>query len=236
MNQSRLLIADQDIKYGDDLYGFLKRSGWIILLATTSDQVYECLQKQSPDVLVMEVSLKPNSGREVVRSMRHKDNWTPVTLVSSINDATEKAIALEEGADDYIEKPFNNFEFAARVKALLRRSLQAKKMTDEPAFMISDNLVLNLKGNSAFVNETEIRLTAKAYDLLEYLMRHSGQLLSREQILTAVWGWEFSGESRAIDVRIAELRRNLKDNSRKPKFIESIHGKGYKFIAEVMFR
>jgi DNA-binding response OmpR family regulator len=171
-------------------------------------------------------------GREVLRRMRKAGNWTPVILLTQVGDPAERAVALDEGADDYLNKPFEPYELLARMKAVLRRSRSGKPLAASRRLR-SGTLELDRLTRRAILRGKEVALTAKALSVLEYLMLHPSEVCSRERLLDAVWGWDYPAATRAVDVRIAELRRALNDDSDSPHFLETLIGQGYSFIGRV---
>jgi DNA-binding response OmpR family regulator len=176
----------------------------------------------------------PNlDGREVLRRLRREENWIPVILLTQVGDAGERAMALEEGADDYLNKPFEPQELVARIRAVLRRVQPGQPPLTATWVLNSGPLRLDRRARRASLDGRELGLTPKALILLEYLMTHPEELLSRDRLLDVVWGWEVAVASRAVDARIAELRRALRDDAERPAFIETVPGLGYRFIGLV---
>jgi DNA-binding response OmpR family regulator len=182
---------------------------------------------------VMDVLMPRMDGRESLRRMRQAGNLTPVILLTQVGEATERAMALEEGADDYINKPFEPHELVARIRAVLRRVQVGKPPISTAWILISRDLHLDRRTRRITFRGKELSLTPKGLLLLEYLMTHSDEVISRERLLEVVWGWEKNVASRAVDARIAELRRALEDSADNPTYIETSAGAGYRFIAKV---
>jgi len=172
-------------------------------------------------------------GRELLRSLRGENNWIPVILLTQVGEAFERAMALEEGADDYINKPFEPHELVARIRAVLRRAKPGRPPLAAAWQLKCGDLSIDRKARRAHVQGEEINLTPKAFVLLEYLITHPDELVTRERLLDVVWGWDYPVGSRAVDTRIAELRRALDDDASEPRYIETIPGQGYRFIAAV---
>jgi len=172
-------------------------------------------------------------GRELLRSLRQNDNWIPVILLTQVGEAFERAMALEEGADDYINKPFEPHELVARIRAVLRRAKPGKPPLSAAWQVSCGDLIFDRRARRAYLHNEELNLTPKALLLLEYLMTHPDELVSRERLLDVVWGWDYPVGSRAVDTRVAELRRTLGDDASHPRYIETVPGQGYRFAADV---
>jgi DNA-binding response OmpR family regulator len=172
-------------------------------------------------------------GREVLRRLRAEGHWNPVVLLTQVGAAGERAMALEEGADDYLNKPFDPGELVARMRAVLRRARPGRPPLAASRRLTSGALRFDRVARRAWLGETELHLTPKAVLLLEYLLTHPDELLTRDRLLDALWGWEYPGGTRAVDNRVAELRRALADDASAPAWIETVPGQGYRFTAAV---
>jgi DNA-binding response OmpR family regulator len=176
------------------------------------------------------------NGREVLRRLRQEDDWTPVILLTQVGESTERAMALEEGADDYLNKPFDPYELVARIRSVLRRAQPGRPPLTAGQRLASGELLIDRQSRRAYRQGQELALTPKATALLEYLMTHPDELLTRERLLDAVWGWDYPAGTRTVDTRIAELRRELGDDPGDPRYIETVPGQGYRFVAPVEAR
>lgn len=228
-----LLLVDDDEGVRASLSAFLKRAGFSVDAAVDGMQALATLEKARPDMVVMDVLMPRMDGRETLRRMRQAGNRTPVILLTQVGEATERAMALEEGADDYLNKPFEPHELVARIRAVLRRVHAGTPALTSAWVLISGELRLDRRARRVRLQDQELNLTPKALLLLEYLMIHSDEVLSRERLLSIVWGWEKTVSSRAVDARIAELRRALNDPVENPSYIETTTGEGYHFIGKV---
>lgn len=228
-----LLLADDEAAITDNLAPFLERAGFRVAVANDGAAALEAIAQQAPALIVLDVLMPRVDGRAVLRQLRQASNWTPVILLTQVGNSTERAMALEEGADDYLNKPFDPHELVARIRSLLRR-VQTNQVSLSAAHLLtSSTLQLDRRSRRVWQEGAQVNLTPKAVLLLEYLMSHPDELLSRERLLDAVWGWDYPTGTRTVDARIAELRRALKDDPAQPHYIETIPGQGYRFIGTV---
>lgn len=229
----RVLLVDDEAIIRDNLGSLLDRNGFDVTTATDGHETLHKLVAESPHVVILDVMMPGMNGRETLRRMRQEQNWTPVILLTQVGDADERALALEEGADDYLNKPFNTYELIARIRAVLRRAEANQPPLTSASRIRSGDLVVDRVAHRVSLSGTEVTLTPKAVTLLEYLITHPDELVSRDRLLDVVWGWDYAVGTRAVDTRIAELRRLLGDNASEPLFIETVPGQGYRFVAEV---
>lgn len=232
-SQLTLLLVDDDPMIVESLAPLLERSGFHVLLASNGDEALSKIQSHHPDVIVMDVLMPRMNGRETLRRMRKSNIWTPTILLTQVGEAAERATALEEGADDYLNKPFHSQELLARIHAVLRRARSAGQSLSSARRLASFDLILDRQSRRVFLAEESLNLTPKAFSVLEYLMTHPDEAVSREELLRSVWGWEYPTGTRTVDTRINELRRALNDDAASPRFIQTLTGEGYIFIATV---
>lgn len=228
-----ILIVDDDQDIQASLTSFLKRTGFEVSNASDGVQALELVVRNDPDLLILDVIMPRMDGRETLRRLRRAENWTPVILLTQVGEVVERTMALEEGADDYISKPFDPHELVARIRAVLRRTSTGTSPLSAAWVLICGELYLDRRARRVSLSGRPVNLTPKALMLLEYLMTHPDELVGRERLLDVVWGWEAEVASRAVDVRIAELRRALGDRREQPIYIETASGLGYRFIGQV---
>jgi len=229
----QILVVDDEQDITTNLAAFLERSGFLTCTATDGEAALEKIWQEPPDLVVLDVLMPLLDGREVLRQMRKAGNWTPVILLTQVGEAFERAMALEEGADDYLNKPFDPHELVARIRAVLRRARPGEPPLSAAWTLASGALRLERRSRRVYLHNQELTVTPKAVLLLEYLMTHPDELLSRERLLDVVWGWDYVVGSRAVDTRVAELRRILTDDPASPQYIETVPGQGYRFIGQV---
>jgi DNA-binding response OmpR family regulator len=228
-----ILLVDDETAITDNLAPFLSRSGFNVAAAADGEEALQQIANKKPDLLVLDVLMPRLDGREVLRRLRQAGNWIPIILLTQVGEATERAMALEEGADDYLNKPFDPHELVARIKAVLRRARPGKPPLSAAVKLACGKLILDRSHRRVWLEASELALTPKAVMLLEYLMTHPDELVTRERLLDAVWGWDYPVGTRAVDTRVAELRRMLNDDPSQPCYIETVPGQGYRFVGEV---
>jgi DNA-binding response OmpR family regulator len=231
--KSKVLLVDDERAITANLAPFLERSGFAVAVAADGVEALRQVASFGPDLVVLDVLMPHLDGREVLRRLRQEGNWTPVILLTQVGESTERAMALEEGADDYLNKPFDPHELVARLRAILRRARSGQPSLASASKLRCGDLSLDRQARRLTLNQEELRLTPKAVTLLEYLMMHPEELLSRDRLLDAVWGWDYPTGTRTVDTRIAELRRVLGDDPSEPDYIETVPGLGYRFVARV---
>jgi DNA-binding response OmpR family regulator len=248
---ARILLADDEQAITQELRSFLERGGFEVAIAHSGDRALQLARSLRPDLVVLDVLMPALSGREVCRQLRAEGNWTPVIMLTRVGVAGERAMSLEEGADDYLNKPFDPVELVARIKAVLRRTQPHTQPLASARRLVSGPLILDRPARRAFLAGKEIPLTAKAFAVLEYLMLHPGEVLRRERLLDEIWGWEYPAATRAVDIRVAELRKALGDDAERRSradesgeradeaerasgpYIDTVVGEGYRFVGRV---
>jgi DNA-binding response OmpR family regulator len=233
MKRKKLLIADDEVDLLAELKPLLLRAGFDVVTAHDGEQALHRIEEELPDLVILDVLMPRLDGREVVRRLRQADNWIPIILLTKVGSPGERALSLQEGADDYLNKPFDPIELIARVQAVLRRTQRGAMPLSGFNRLTSNALTLDRTARNASFNEKSLALTDRAFGVLEYLMLHAKEVISRERLLDEVWGWAYPVQTRAVDIRIAELRKALSDDPNDPVFIETVVGHGYRYIAEV---
>jgi DNA-binding response OmpR family regulator len=228
-----ILLVDDESAITANRAPFLERAGFVVTTAADGQTALQLVQALQPDLTVLDVLMPQLDGREVLRRIRQSGNWTPVILLTQVGSPAERAVALEEGADDYLNKPFEPYELVARIRAVLRRSRPGVPSLAGAHRLRCGHLKLDRQARRVILAGREAPLTSKAISILEYMMLHPDEVLSRERLLDAVWGWDYPAATRAVDTRIAELRRTLSDDAESPRFIETLIGQGYRFIGRV---
>jgi DNA-binding response OmpR family regulator len=233
LDRPTILLADDDPTIADSLAPFLERAGFHVLVVADGMNALDRAQKHHPDLIILDVLMPRMDGRETLRRLRKSNIWTPTILLTQVGEASERALALEEGADDYLNKPFDPHELLARVRAVLRRVRPGERSLSAAWLLTAEDLVLDRRARRASLGGKPLELTPKALAVLEHLMTHPDEAITRERLLEVVWGWEYPAGTRTVDTRVAELRKMLDDDPAEPRFIETISGEGYRFIALV---
>ena len=228
-----ILLADDDPTIADSLAPFLERAGFHVLVVSDGAAALEKAQAHHPELIILDVLMPRMDGREVLRRLRRTNVWTPTILLTQVGEASERALALEEGADDYLNKPFDPHELLARIRAVLRRARPGGRSLTSAWLLTANDLSLDRRARRAALAGKTLDMTPKALSVLEYLMTHPDEAVTRERLLEVVWGWEYPAGTRTVDTRMAEVRRALNDDPTEPRFIETIPGEGYRFIAQV---
>jgi DNA-binding response OmpR family regulator len=229
----KVLLVDDEATITANLTPILERAGFQVRTAGDGEEALESIAAFQPDLMILDVLMPKLGGREVLRRLRQTGNWSPVILLTRVGESFERAMALEEGADDYLNKPFDPHELVARMRALLRRSRPGQPPLTLHRRLRSGELLLDRSSRRVWLSSTEISLTPKAVAILEFLLTHADEVISRERLLDAVWGWDYPAGTRTVDTRIAELRKALHDQPSDPRFIETLPGQGYRFVASV---
>jgi DNA-binding response OmpR family regulator len=229
----RILLVDDEPAITSNLAPFLERSGFTMSVATDGEEALEKLVAFSPDLIILDVLMPRLDGREMLRRLRYSDNWTPVILLTQVGEAADRTMALHEGADDYLNKPFDPLELVARIRTVLRRARPGRPPLNAARHLATNGIRLDRTARRVRVGNRELPLTPKAVALLEYLMTHPDELITRERLLDAIWGWDYPVGNRVVDTRIAELRKALQDDPVQPRYIETVPGQGYRFVGMV---
>jgi DNA-binding response OmpR family regulator len=222
--QRSILVVEDDETLQQTLVYNLQREGYQVAAAGDGQKALEVARAQPFDLIVLDIMLPELDGLSVCRILRRELD-VPVIILTARSSEVDKIIGLDSGADDYITKPFSLGEFLARVRAALRR--HAKPGASER--LISGDLVLDLVARKVYRGNEEINLSYKEFDLLAELVRNRGVVLSRDLLLTKVWGYDYYGESRTVDVHIRWLREKIEEEPSRPRRITTIRSVGYRF-------
>jgi two-component system alkaline phosphatase synthesis response regulator PhoP len=205
----------------------LELEGYEVLTATDGEQGLSKALAVRPDLVILDLMLPRKSGLDVCRELRARANATPVVMLTARSQETDKVLGLELGADDYLTKPFSIAELLARVRAVLRRT---GGTVSEPARSVIGDLEVNFETHQAYRGSSRIILTSREFDLLRYFVGRKGEVVTRDQILSDVWGYEEAPTTRTIDNFVAKLRQKIEREPHQPEHLLTVHGVGYKFV------
>lgn len=239
----KILVVDDEPVLVETIAYNLEQAGYQVLTAADGASALEAAQRELPDLIVLDLMLPEMDGLEVCRQLRRENATatTPIIMLTAKSDEIDKVVGLEVGADDYVTKPFGRRELLARVRALLRRSEYPQGVEEKPVVSlvqevprVSRELVvgplrIDLAGRRINCRGQEMELQPKQFDLLTYLVRNRGTVLTRDQLLHNVWGYDYAGDTRTVDVHVRWLREKLEEDPANPKLIQTVRGVGYAF-------
>lgn len=226
----KILVVEDEIALSETLVYNLERLGYEVSAAMDGHQALSLARSTHPDLIILDIMLPGLDGLEITQILRKEAN-TPILILTAQGEEIDRVLGLELGADDYMAKPFSMRELLARVKAILRR-IQLDKTGHQyktQEVLHFDNLTIDQRKHEVYLNGKALKLKPKEYDLLLYLCAHQGQVLTRSLILEQVWGWDFSGGTRTVDVHIRWLREKIESDPTNPIRIITVHGVGYRF-------
>lgn len=208
----------------------LKSEGFDIAIAKNGDEGFEIASTKLFDLIILDIMLPKKNGFDVCRDLRKEGIETPILMLTAKGEIIDKVLGLKLGADDYLTKPFEMIELLARIEALLRRSPNTFTNGSKDTFQFGD-IEIDFKCAEVWKNKSVVELSAMEFKLLQFLIENPGNVHSRNELLDAVWGYDAMPTTRTVDVHIAWLRQKLEANPKHPKFIQTVHGFGYKFTA-----
>jgi DNA-binding response OmpR family regulator len=231
-----ILVVEDETSLRETLAYNLQKEGYSVEAVGDGRSALDTARRLKPDLLVLDIMLPGMDGFEVCRVLR-KEMSMPILMLTARDDEIDRVVGLEVGADDYLTKPFSMRELVARVKAQLRRSRLVQDQLDKarspdsiiPDVLAFDNLVINHTRREVTLNGAPLALKPQEYELLVFFAGHKGQMLSREFILERVWGWDFIGDSRTVDVHVRWLRQKVEADAARPTRIVTVRGGGYRF-------
>jgi len=224
-----ILLVEDETTLAETLRYNLEREGYGVLLAADGVEGLELARSNQPDLIVLDVMLPRLDGFSVCRILRQESD-VPIIMLTARQDEVDRIAGLELGADDYISKPFSLGELLARVRAILRRAERQPRQTDREV-LEAGSLKVDTSGRRAWREGVELTLPQKEFDLLACLIRNRGIALSRDLLLERVWGLDFIGDSRTVDVHIRWLREKIEQDPARPRYIQTVRGVGYRFEA-----
>ena len=225
-----VLVVEDDANLLEALRYNLDRERYKVVTAQDGEEALTVAGAVLPDMFILDIMLPKLDGLEVCRLLRRRTT-APILILTAKDEEIDKVVGLEIGADDYMTKPFSMRELLARVKALLRRTISNQPSGSiEKSKVSAGDLTIDLDGHQAFLNDNEVDLKPKEYDLLVLLITNPGRAFTRDQLLEKVWGYDFGGDSRTVDVHIRWLRKKIEPEPSSPRRIITIRGMGYRFV------
>jgi len=223
----RILVIDDEPQMLLGLRDNLELEGYEVVTATDGDQGLQAAATLRPDLVILDLMLPRRGGLEVCRELRARGNATPVVMLTARSQETDKVLGLELGADDYITKPFSISELLARVRAVLRRTTRAGAKPDR---CVIGDIEIDFRTHQAVRAGERLALTSRELDLLHYFVSRRGEVVTRDQILSDVWGYDDAPTTRTIDNFVAKLRQKIERQPHQPEHLLTVHGTGYKFV------
>lgn len=224
----KVLVVDDEKLIVKGLKFSLEQDGMEVDCAYDGEEAVNYIKEKEYDIILLDLMLPKMNGYEVCQHVREFSD-VPIIMITAKGDDMDKILGLEYGADDYMTKPFNILEVKARIKAIIRRNSKNKDKSPNGNILESGSLKLDMDGRRVFIDGTEINLTAKEFDVLELLAMNPNKVYSRENLLNTVWGYEYPGDVRTVDVHIRRLREKIEANPSEPTFVHTKWGVGYFF-------
>jgi two-component system response regulator VicR len=227
----KILVVDDERSIVDILDFNLKKAGYSVIRAYDGREGLDLARSENPDLILLDVMLPHMDGFEVCKTLRAEGSTIPIIMITAREEETDKVFGLELGADDYVTKPFSVRELLARVKTNIRRTVTYATPPEEHEdnTVRFKNLVIDYSRHSVFKNGQELELTQREYKLITFLAENPGKVISRQELLSEVWQYDYYGDLRAVDVAVRRLREKLEDNPAEPEYVMTKRGVGYYF-------
>ncbi|WP_068396738.1 response regulator transcription factor [Kribbia dieselivorans] len=223
---TRILVVEDEQSFSDPLSYLLRKEGYDVEVAENGNDALAHFDKTGTDLVLLDLMLPGLSGVDVCRALRQRSN-VPVIMLTAKDSEIDKVVGLEIGADDYVTKPYSSRELLARIKAVLRRNVEPEELV--PATLESGPVRMDVERHIVTVDGKQTPLPLKEFELLEMLLRNTGRVLTRLQLIDRVWGTDYVGDTKTLDVHIKRLRAKLEPDPANPRFIVTVRGLGYKF-------
>jgi two-component system, OmpR family, response regulator RegX3 len=223
---TRILVVEDEESFSDPLSYLLRKEGYEVSVAGTGPVALEDFDRSGADLVLLDLMLPGLSGVDVCRALRHRSS-VPVIMLTAKDSEIDKVVGLEIGADDYVTKPYSSRELLARIKAVLRRGQEPEELM--PPTLESGPVRMDVERHVVTVNGAHVALPLKEFELLEMLLRNSGRVLTRSQLIDRVWGSDYVGDTKTLDVHVKRLRAKVEPDPANPHFIVTVRGLGYKF-------
>ena len=223
---TRVLVVEDEESFSDALSYMLRKEGFEVGLAETGPDALTEFDRAGADIVLLDVMLPGLSGTEVCRSLRQRST-VPIIMVTARDGEIDKVVGLEIGADDYVTKPYSPRELVARIRAVLRRRTEPEELT--PATLEAGPVRMDVDRHTVTVNGENIALPLKEFELLEMLLRNAGRVLTRGQLIDRIWGADYVGDTKTLDVHVKRLRAKIEPSPSHPQYLVTVRGLGYKF-------
>jgi two-component system response regulator RegX3 len=220
-------VVEDETSFSEALKYLLGREGFDVVVAETGTQALEIFDQTNPDLLLLDLMLPGVSGTEVCRTIRAKSQ-VPIIMLTAKDTEIDKVVGLEIGADDYVTKPYSSRELIARIRAVLRRHSDLSDRAESSSLFTAGPVTLDIERHIVTINGEVVAFPLKEFELLEYLLRNIGRVLTRTQIIDRVWGSDYVGDTKTLDVHIKRLRAKIEADPANPVFIQTVRGLGYK--------
>ncbi|OQP06557.1 DNA-binding response regulator [Geobacillus sp. 46C-IIa] len=224
----KILVVDDEQPIVTLLSYNLEKAGFQVAVAYDGEEALVKVASEQPALIILDLMLPKLDGVEVCKQLRQQQIMTPILMLTARDDEFDKVLGLELGADDYMTKPFSPREVVARVKAILRRTEFVPAAAESGERIAIGELEIFPERYEAAIGGKTLELTPKEFELLLHLARHKGRVLTRDQLLSAVWNYDFAGDTRIVDVHISHLREKIEEDTKKPAYIKTVRGLGYK--------
>ncbi|MGI9064126.1 MAG: winged helix-turn-helix domain-containing protein [Pseudonocardiaceae bacterium] len=226
---TRVLIVEDEESFADPLAFLLRREGFTAAIAATGQEALVEFDRNGADIVLLDLMLPGMSGTDVCKQLRAR-SAVPVIMVTARDSEIDKVVGLELGADDYVTKPYSARELIARIRAVLRRGGDdAEAALGGPAVLAAGPVRMDVERHTVTVASTEVALPLKEFDLLEYLLRNVGRVLTRGQLIDRVWGADYVGDTKTLDVHVKRLRAKIEPDPSAPQYLVTVRGLGYKY-------
>jgi len=223
---TKILVVEDEASFSDALSYLLVKEGFEVIVADTGPGAVEQFDRHGADLVLLDLMLPGLSGTEVCRQLRTRSN-VPIIMLTAKDSEVDKVVGLELGADDYVTKPYSSRELIARVRAVLRRQGEEDLVKD--GILEAGPVRIDVERHKVSVNSQDVGFPLKEFELLEFLVRNSGRVLTRSQLIDRVWGSDYFGDTKTLDVHIKRLRAKIEVDPANPIFIQTVRGLGYKF-------
>jgi two-component system response regulator RegX3 len=223
---TKILVVEDEASFSDALSYVLGKEGFEVVVADTGDAAIAAFDKGGADLVLLDLMLPGLSGTEVCRQLRSRST-VPIIMLTAKDTEVDKVVGLELGADDYVTKPYSKAELVARIRAVLRR--QGDNTESDQGVITAGPVRIDVERHQVNINDDLISLPLKEFELLEFLVRNSGRVLTRAQLIDRVWGSDYFGDTKTLDVHVKRLRAKIEKDPANPVYIQTIRGLGYKF-------